>query len=245
MTIRIAMWSGPRNISTALMRAFEARGDCHVVDEPLYAAYLHRTGKEHPGREAILASQPTDPEEALDALAHPTHGKDLQFEKHMAQHWQPDWPFAKLEGARHAFLIRDPALVVASYTRVREQPEPEDLGTLQQAELVDAASRAGQTPVVIDGDEIRADPAAMLRKLCKALSIPYVDRMLGWAPGPRPTDGAWAPYWYDRVEASTGFSPPDRDRPPCPPELADIAAILRPHYRRLASLRIRPTSGMG
>ena len=239
MTRRIAMWSGPRNVSTALMRAFEARGDCHVVDEPLYAAYLHATGIEHPGRDDILAAQPTHPEAALDALANPTHGKPLQFEKHMAQHWQRDWAFEWLGDVRHAFLIRDPAAVVASYAKVREAPTPEDLGTLQQAVLLDASSEAGQSPIVIDGDEIRAQPEAMLRKLCARLGIPFASTMLSWSPGRRSSDGVWAPHWYARVEASTGFDPPSPGRP-CPPEHAHVAAMLRPDYQRLCALRIRP-----
>lgn len=239
MTLRIAMWSGPRNVSTALMRSFEARGDCMVVDEPLYAAYLQRTGLEHPGRDEILASQPTDPEEALAKLANPTHGFPLQFEKHMAQHWFSDWDWAWLGDAHHVFLIRDPSRVLASYAKVREPDGPEELGTLQQGALLDAAVQAGQPPIVVDGDELRAAPARLLEALCERLGIPFRPSMLEWPPGPRPTDGVWAQHWYRNVKGSSGFSPPEGTRQPCPPELAHLAATLRPVYEQLAFLRIR------
>lgn len=237
MTVRIACWSGPRNVSTALMRSFEARGDCAVVDEPLYAAFLHATGIEHPGRDAILASQPRDPVAALRALA-PSHGQPLQYEKHMAHHWQPTWPEAELGGARHAFLIRDPARVVASYARIRGTPTPSDLGLLQQEALLDVVTRRlGQRAVIVDGDELLRDPPRILRALCAALDVPYTDRMLSWPPGPRATDGVWAPHWYQRVEASTGFAPPTERAPEVPPHLARVVEVLAPVYRRLISRR--------
>ncbi|MBX2800683.1 MAG: hypothetical protein KTR31_23585 [Myxococcales bacterium] len=240
--IRIAMWSGPRNISTALMRSFEARGDCQVVDEPLYAAYLAATGVEHPGRDAILASQPTDPVEALEALDEAATGDApaLQFEKHMAQHWQPDWPLDAMTQARHAFLIRKPEAVVASYARVRDSPDAKELGLLQQADLVEALQRAGQRAVVMDGDELRANPGDMLPRLCEALQIPYTDAMLSWPAGRRDTDGVWAPFWYGRVEASTSFTRATH-APPCPDHLAEVVTALKPAYDRLYGLRIGPS----
>lgn len=236
------MWSGPRNVSTALMRAFEARGDCQVIDEPLYAAYLQATGLQHPGRAEILAAAPTTPSAALQALA-PQHGRPLQYEKHMAQHWLSDWPGALLPVGpriRHALLIRDPASVVASYARVRGQPTPGDLGLLQQVRLHEALLQRGGPVAIVDGDELRASPSTLLPQLCAHLQIPYTPRMLSWPPGIRPTDGVWAPHWYARVAASTGFAaptpPPDR----LPPHLAALAAELRPAFEQLAALRIRP-----
>ncbi len=117
--VRVAMWSGPRNISTALMRSFEARPDTVVVDEPLYAHYLAVTGIDHPGREHIMASQPTRWQEVAAGLTGPLPGDPaVHYQKHMAHHLLPgvgrDW----LGGLTHAFLIRDPAHVVASYSRV-------------------------------------------------------------------------------------------------------------------------------
>ncbi len=244
--LRIAMWSGPRNVSTALMRSFEARGDCAVVDEPLYAAYLKATGADHPGRDEILKSQPTDPEEVLARLAEPSHDLPLQFEKHMAQHWQRDWPLEAFgDGVRHAFLIREPAAVLESYARVRGQPSIGDLGTLQQAEILDEVGANGQSPVVVDGDELRAHPEVLLEKLCAALGIEFLPRMLSWPAGPRSTDGVWAKYWYSKVESSVGFEAGGSAKPQCPPELAEIAAQMRPNFERLAALRLRPSTSTG
>lgn len=233
--MRICGWSGPRNVSTALMRSFEARGDCDVVDEPLYAAYLAATGKDHPGRDEILAAQPTDAAAAWAALRSPA--PRLRYEKHMAHHWLPGHDPEWIGEARHFLLVRDPARVVASYARVREDPLPEDLGLLQQVALRDALAARGPRPVVIDGDELAADPARMLPRLCGALGVPYTDRMLRWAPGPRATDGVWARHWYAAVAASTGFSPPS---PPAevPPRLAGVVAAVRGAYASLARDRL-------
>ncbi|HHO49806.1 MAG TPA: HAD family hydrolase [Deltaproteobacteria bacterium] len=242
MTIRIAMWSGPRNVSTALMRAFEARGDCRVIDEPLYAAYLQATGLDHPGRDAILAAAPVAVGDALAALE-PHHRCALQYEKHMAQHWLPRWPLELIPVGpriRHALLIRDPVSVVASYARVRGRPTLEDLGLLQQVRLHGALTRRGHDPVVLDGDELRTAPAAMLQALCAGLQIPFIPQMLSWAPGIRATDGVWAPHWYARVAASTGFTAPGPQPTTLPPRLAELARALRPAYDHLAARRLRP-----
>ncbi|MEZ4239996.1 MAG: HAD family hydrolase [Myxococcota bacterium] len=222
--LRICTWSGPRNVSTALMRSFEARGDCAVVDEPLYAAFLAATGKLHPGREEILAVQPQDPGDALRVLREARPGTPLQYEKHMAHHWQPGWDWAAVGPARHVLLIRSPARVVASYARVREDPLPEDLGLDQQVALL---AHLGGDAVVVDGDALLADPPGELRALCEALGIGFTERMLRWPAGRRATDGVWAPHWYARVEASTGFAAPE---PPAevPARLQWLVAALQP-----------------
>jgi hypothetical protein len=238
VTRRILSWSGPRNLSTALMRSFEARGDCHVVDEPLYAAFLARTGKDHPGRDLVLASQPQDPQEVLHELASPAHGLPLQYEKHMAHHWQPDWPPASLEDARHLLLIRDPARVVASYARVREAPLPADLGVHQQLWWLEHLERLGRPVVVLDGDELLQDPPRWLAALCGALGIEPTARMERWPPGRRPTDGVWAPFWYGAVEASTTFGPPPARPAEVPADLQWVVDALRPAYERLAAKRL-------
>lgn len=232
--IRICSWSGPRNVSTALMRSFEARGDCEVVDEPLYAAYLHATGKDHPGREEVLASQPRDPAAALAALTVPGP-LPIRFEKHMAHHWLLGWPWEALGAARHLLLIRDPARVVASYAKVREDPLPEDLGLQQQLELRDRVGVAA----IVDGDELLADPSATLSALCAALGLGYTPAMLSWPPGRRRTDGVWAPHWYAAVEASTGFGPPPSSPPEVPERLRGLVDELRPLYEALAADRLR------
>jgi hypothetical protein len=235
---RICCWSGPRNVSTALMRSFEARGDCAVVDEPLYAAFLIATGKRHPGRDDILAAQPHDYRAALRALREREQRPSpcrrgtppWQYEKHMAHHWQPGWSWGDIGPARHVLLIRDPARVVASYARVREDPLPEDLGLDQQVALLE---HLGGHVAVVDGDELLADPEGTLRALCAALGLPYTERMLSWPPGRRETDGVWAPHWYGRVEASTGFTPPDPAPPEVPARLQWVVEALRAPYERL------------
>lgn len=239
MTTRIAAWSGPRNLSTALMRSFEARRDCYVIDEPLYAAFLARTGERHPGRDEVLASQPTDPDVVLEALANPTHGMALQYEKHMAHHWAPHLAPSTLDTARHVLLIRDPARVVASYAKIRQSPVPADLGMAEQLWWLDRLEARMQPPVVIDGDTLLQDPPRWLAALCLALGIPYTEHMLHWPPGRRSSDGVWARHWYGSVESSTTFAPPPRGPPEVPEALRWVVDALRPGYERLLALALR------
>src|SRR3954447_26792125 len=198
------MWSGPRNISTALMRAWENRDDCVVVDEPLYAAYLARTGIDHPARDEVLTSQPTAPDVALAALLAPLpEGIRVQYVKHMTHHLDLDADLSWTVGLRNVLLIRDPREVVASYVRSREACEPDDIGLLQQVRLLDVLP--ADTPV-IDASDFLRDPELHLRWLCDWLGIEFTDRMLHWPPGLRDSDGVWAPHWYDAVARSTGFA---------------------------------------
>jgi hypothetical protein len=207
-TVRVAMWSGPRNISTAMMRAFENRPDTVVVDEPLYAAYLARTGIDHPARDEVLASQPTDLDGAIAALSAPLPvGRTVQYSKHMAHHVSREMDLSWTLGFRTVLLIRDPAEVVASYVRARESCEPNDIGLLQEEWLMALWDEHGlDVPVLDAGDFLRA-PEAHLRWLCDWLGIPFTARMLSWPAGARPSDGVWAPHWYGAVWASTGFEP--------------------------------------
>lgn len=209
MTVRIAMWSGPRNISTAMMRAWENRADCQVIDEPLYGYYLHQTGLDHPGATDVIQAQGTDWQSAVKRCsANTAKGESLFFQKHMVMHMLPQVPRDWLAGYRHYFLIRDPALVLASYSAVRSTVTLDDLGFRQSAELYQALLSSGEyAPVVVDTELFLRQPAKQLRALCKALDVPFDSHMLNWPAGPRDTDGVWAPYWYDSVNASTGFAP--------------------------------------
>jgi len=240
--VRIAMWSGPRNLSTALMRSFENRTDATVVDEPFYAAYLAATGLAHPLREAVLAAQPTDWRQAVAALFAPQpEGRPVHYQKHMTHHMLPgigrDW----IARCRNAFLIRPAEAVLASYTEKRAEVTLEDIGAVQQRELFEReADRLGRAPPVVDSQDLLADPPGLLRALCAALAIPFSERMLAWPAGPRASDGVWAPAWYDAVERSTGFAAPRPERAvPLDPHLARIADAARPHYERLAAFRLR------
>jgi hypothetical protein len=243
--IRIALWSGPRNISTAMMRAFENRPDAAVVDEPFYAAWLAASGADHPMREEILASQPTDWAAVAATLTGPVPGgRAIFYQKHMAHHVTAETPLGWMAACRHAFLIRAPEDVLASYIVRRAEVTLEDIGFPQQAALLEReADRLGAPPPVIDARDVLENPTATLRALCTALGIPFLDAMLHWPPGRRDTDGVWAPAWYDAVERSTAFAPP---RPPTTladldPALRPIAEAARPIYEELAKHRIAPS----
>jgi hypothetical protein len=241
-TQRIAMWSGPRNISTAMMRAFENRGDCAVVDEPFYAHYLAVTDSDHPGRAQVIAAGQTDWRKVAAVLTGPApDAKPVFYQKHMTHHMLPgighDW-FAAVQ---HAFLIRDPRAVLLSYVRSRPTAHvtAEDIGVPQQAQLYDEiAARSAQTPPVIDADEFLKDPESHLRSLCARLQIPFTPRMLHWRAGPRASDGVWAPYWYDAVLKSTGFEHWHERDLAVPAQHRDVIDACMPAYERLRARRL-------
>jgi hypothetical protein len=239
VTVRVAMWSGPRNISTAMMRAWENRPDTVVVDEPFYAAYLARTGLDHPAREAVIASQPTDVEDVVAGLRAPLPpGRGVHYAKHMTHHLAPGQDLAWARDFRNVLLVRDPEEVVASYVKSREACEPEDIGLLQQVDLLDQLEAAGEQPPVIDAADFLRDPEGHLRWLCDWLGIGFTDAMLSWPSGPRDSDGVWAPHWYDAVWASTGFAPHRPRRVDLDPHDAAVARACRPAYERLRALRL-------
>jgi hypothetical protein len=234
--VRIAMWSGPRNLSTAMMRSFGNRPDCAVSDEPFYGPYLLLTGLDHPMRDEILRHQEKDWRKVDAALAGPAPGaRWLWYQKHMTHHMLPEIGRSFMRACRHAFLIRHPARVLSSYAKKREAVELDDIGFRQQEALFDeAASIAGEAPPVVDAEAILADPGRMLGLLCTALKIPFSDAMLNWPRGPRDSDGIWAPHWYDAVNRSTGF---ESARPA--PHLDDVhlralEKAAMPVYERLS-----------
>jgi hypothetical protein len=240
-TRRIAMWSGPRNLSTALMRAFGNRGDvAEVRDEPFYAAYLALTGKDHPMRAEVLAAQPQDWRVMAHACARaPLPPGKLSYQKHMTHHMLPQIDREWILDLTNVFLIRAPERVVASYAARREQVTLEDIGFLQQAELYDlVAARTGRTPPVIDAEGVRADPEGILRRLCDAIGIDFDPAMLAWPSGPRTSDGVWAPHWYGSVNASTGFAPPEPPPAALTAAMQKIADAARPAYKRLLQVAL-------
>ena len=228
------MWSGPRNVSTALMRSFGARPDTLVVDEPLYAYYLSATGLDHPGRADVLAGQPRAWADVAASLTGPLPaGVAVHYQKHMTHHLLPEVGRDWIGRLSNAFLIRDPAHVVASYAKVRGAPDLADLGYAQQAEIY----RAYGGPV-IDAADLLRDPAGVLGRLCAALGIPWTEAMLSWPPGRRDTDGVWAPHWYSSVESSTGFAPYDPHPADVPARLRPLVAEAMPYYEELAAQRL-------
>jgi|SRR5580704_1872384 hypothetical protein len=240
-TTHLAMWSGPRNISTAMMRAFENRGDCAVVDEPLYAHYLAHTGLEHPGREAIIAAGETDWRRVAAELtgALPA-GVALSYQKHMTHHLLPHIGREWLSQLTHVFLIRDPARVLVSYLKSRPQVTAADIGVLQQKDIYDHVQRVtAMAPLVIDAGEFLRSPEAQLRALCAALNLDFTPRMLRWPPGARPSDGVWAPHWYQQVYRSTGFELSPAGIVTVPQEVRGILQAVMPAFEALYAQRLR------
>jgi hypothetical protein len=237
--VRIAMWSGPRNISTALLRAFGNRPDTWVCDEPLYAFYLQQTGLDHPGREEVIAHQETDWRKVVRWLTGPIpHGRAIWYQKHMAHHLLPAIDDRRwLDSLANCFLIREPREMLTSLVKVVAQPRLPDTAFPQQVELLEQIeARTGAAPPVIDARDVLENPRGMLEALCGALGIPFTDAMLSWPPGRRETDGIWAKHWYAEVEKSTGFHP---YRPKQAPVPAALAGVLRECERLYAKLHAR------
>jgi hypothetical protein len=224
-----------------MMRAWENRGDTAVIDEPFYAHYLQATGVNHPGRENVLKSQSTDAAEVAAMLTGPIpDGKAIWYQKHMTQHMLPDMPLDWLDQVSNCFLIRDPEQVVASFTIQRPDAAAWELGFEQQARLFDhVCDKLGHAPPVIDAADVLKDPRAMLGALCAKLGIPFTERMLHWPPGPRTSDGVWAPHWYAAVERSTGFAPYREQQPELSDFQWELADQCKAHYERLARHRLQ------
>jgi Sulfotransferase domain len=232
--VRLAMWSGPRNISTALMRAWENRPDTRVVDEPLYAYYLNETGLNHPGRDEIIAVGETSWQPVVAELTAPVDG--VYYQKHMTHHLIPQLPRDWIGELTNVLLIRDPAEVVASYIRGRSDVVAEDIGLVQQTELYD---QLGADVPVIDAADFLRDPEGYLRWLCEYAGVEFTDRMLTWPAGSRDSDGIWAPHWYRAVIASTGFEPYRSRSVELTGAAAEAAERSRPHYERLHAVRVQ------
>lgn len=242
MTVHICMWSGPRNLSTAMMRSFSSRSDTCVSDEPFYGAYLKETGDPQPMADAVMACMNCDWLSVAQTMrgAAPD-GSPVWYQKHMSHHMEGPVSIADFPDARHAFLIRDPRRVAASYAAKRSAIRAEHLGTARQlAYFREITDRQGHVPPVVDSDEMLRDPAVVLQRLCSALGLSWQPAMLGWAPGPHPRDGVWGDHWYDKVNASTGFGAPPESMPPLAPAYADVAAECMDDYRELRAHAIQP-----
>ncbi|MGI9015389.1 MAG: HAD family hydrolase [Phycisphaerales bacterium] len=240
--VRIAMWSGPRNISTAMMRSFENRADCTVVDEPLYAHYLRETRHNHPGRDEIIAHHECELGRLIRLLTvdpPPDPASTVFYQKHMAHHLLPGMAREWISSLRNCFLIREPRAMFASLAKVIDNPTIEQTGLPQQLELFKAEhDRTGDIPIVIDSRDVLEQPERMLRTLCHAIGIRFSKMMLTWPPGPRPTDGIWARHWYASVWQSTGFEPYQQREVSLPPELEASAQRCEEIYAQLHRQRL-------
>jgi len=238
--MRIAMWSGPRNLSTAMMRSFSSRDDTFVCDEPFYGCFLKETGADHPMRDEVIAAMDCDWRSVMRSLRGQTPGgAPIWYQKHMWHHMAGPIGYDDFVGFTHAFLIREPERMIASYLRKREAASFENFGLDRQSEFFDReADRLGNAPPVIDANDVLANPEGVLSNLCAALGIAWDPAMLSWEKGRRPTDGPWAPHWYAAVEASTGFGPPEAGPVELDDEARRVADQCRPYYEKLAAHRI-------
>jgi len=239
--LRIAMWSGPRNISTAMMRSWGNRPDTVVCDEPLYAHYLAKTGREHPGAREVIEQGETGWRSVVEWLTGPIpDGKTIFYQKHMAHHLLPEIDRSWLDRLTHAFLIRDPRDMLASLMEFLHDPTLEDTGLPQQVEIFERVEReTGRTPPVIDSRDVLQDPEGQLRLLCRALGTSFRSEMLSWPAGRRETDGVWAKHWYAEVERSTTFRPWAPKTVPLPPRLRELHAECVGYYERLHRHRLQ------
>ena len=240
MTVHVCMWSGPRNLSTAMMRSFSSRADTCVSDEPFYGAYLRETGDPQPMADAVMASMDCDWHSVAAAMRGPSpDGSAVWYQKHMSHHMEGPVSIADFPDARHAFLIRDPRRVAASYAAKRSAIRAEHLGTARQLAYFRAvADRTGVVPPVIDSDDVLRDPGLVLARLCKVLDLTWDPAMLGWSVGPHPSDGVWGAHWYDKVNSSTGFDAPPDELPSLAPDYAEVAAQCMNDYSELRTYAI-------
>ncbi|MEL7211234.1 MAG: HAD family hydrolase [Pseudomonadota bacterium] len=234
------MWSGPRNLSTALMYSFAARGDCAVWDEPFYAAYLAKTGLKHPMRDQILAAGETESDTvAKRCIGQIPQKQSLFYQKHMCQHMIPGMPRAWMSDVQNVFLIRHPARVLASFSKKYEEPTLADIGFAQQAELFNVVTdQSGTAPIVIDSHDIRQNPSQTLQMLCAALGINWTERMLSWPAGGHESDGVWAAHWYGAIHRSTGFAGAEGALPELEGHYAEIVDQALPYYERLKAFSL-------
>ncbi|MCL4674273.1 MAG: sulfotransferase [Sphingomonadaceae bacterium] len=240
MTVHICMWSGPRNLSTAMMRSFSSRADTCVTDEPFYGAYLRETGDPQPMAGQVITAMDCDWHRVAEAMRGPSpDGSPVWYQKHMSHHMEGPVSIGDFPDARHAFLIRDPRRVAASYANKRSAIRPEHLGVARQLEYFrQIASKQATPPPVIDSDDILQAPEQMLRKLCEALALEWDPAMLSWVEGSHPSDGVWGAHWYDKVNASTGFGSPPGSAPELSEEYAEVAQTCMADYLEMRRFAI-------
>lgn len=238
--IRVAMWSGPRNISTAMMYSFDNRPDCYVSDEPLYANFLLSSGTPHPGADEIIESYDTDLLSIIEKLSGPVPGnKRLWYQKHMCHHVPKDFPLSWIDGFSNCFLIRDPREVILSLSKITDEVDLWSLGLPQQIKILEhVVETRGNIPPIIDSRDVLDDPKGILSTLCHEIGLEFHDSMISWRPGPRECDGNWAKFWYKSVWGSSGFEPYIPRTGEVSPHLLSVLEDAKGMYDSLWKLRI-------
>lgn len=230
--LRLSMWSGPRNVSTALMYSFRQRSDTLVVDEPLYGHYLKTTGADHPGDGEVMERMDCDGERVVNEILLGPCECPVHFFKNMAHHLAGLDP-RFLSRMTNVLLIRDPREVLPSLAKQLPHPTLRDTGLAEQVEILNVALERGEEPIVLDAKELLLDPPTVLREACARLGLPFEEAMLHWSAGPKPEDGVWAKHWYANVHASTGFGAYRPKTEPFPHNLRPLLEECAPLYERL------------
>ena len=238
--VRICLWSGPRNISTALMYSFAQRDDTVVYDEPLYAHYLSRTPARayHPGAEEVIATMENDGEVVVRDLILGDQPRPVAFFKHMTHHLVNLDP-GFLAETTNVLLTRDPVEMLPSYAKQIESPSLLDVGYKAHTELLSYLRSLGQDPPVLDSKQLLLNPRTVLGELCARIDIPFQEAMLSWPAGARPEDGVWASYWYSSVHRSTGFGEYVPKTDPFPDSLKPLLGECQPYYEQLSAVAIK------
>ena len=234
----INLIAGPRNVSTALMYSFAQRSDTSVIDEPFYGYYLSITGIIHPGREMIINSMSNYIKEVTDSILNQNKASHIIFLKNMAHHHiNVDLHF--LESVKNVFLIRNPAKLLVSFSKVIDDPTIDDIGVKKSWEIYHELKNRNETPLVIDSGELLKDPHYMLKKLCHSIGITYKSSMQKWPAGPRKEDGVWAGYWYHNLHKSTHFIKSKPKKVQVPGRLQNVFDEAKTYYKELFEVSIK------
>ena len=233
--MKIAAWSGPRNLSTAMMYSFGSRSDTIISDEPFYASYLKATNLEHPMRAKILESQSNNPHEIIESCNGPIPlSKGLWYQKHMCTHILDNISLTWAEKYTNIFLIRHPSRVISSYERKRENPTIDDIGFKQQLKIFNSLGG-----VVIESSDILKSPEKTLKTLCRHINIKFESRMLSWSKGGHKDEGVWGEHWYNSAHLSSSFGPPEGPIPKLSKKLIELYEDAIPNYEKLSSHKIK------
>ena len=235
--MNIFMWSGPRNLSTALMRSFENRVDTNVWDEPLYAYYLKKTKKNHPMAENIINTYETNIDKIIKELTKPSIHKH-SYQKHMTHHILKETPIEWINKGENCFLIRNPKDVILSYIKKNDLNNIDDIGFPMQIKLFNLTKKLGKKPIIINAEDLSINPKKVLECLCKNLKINFSEKMLSWPKGKRDSDGLWEKVWYKNVQSSSKFEKLTNNNANIPSKYMDIYNECLDIFDELNSLNI-------